>query len=31
MFIADDDTGKVTVTLAKCIRCGSELTQLGTR
>jgi len=31
MFIVDDDTGKVTFTLAKCIRCGSELTQLGTR
>jgi hypothetical protein len=31
MFIADDDSGKVTFTLAKCVRCGSELTQLGTR
>ena len=30
-FIADDDTGKVTFTLAKCIGCGPELTQLGTR
>ena len=31
MFIADDDTGKVTFTLAKCVHCGSELTQLGSR
>jgi Family of unknown function (DUF6134) len=31
MFVADDDTGKVTFTLAKCIHCGAELTQLGTR
>jgi hypothetical protein len=31
MFVADDDTGKVTFTLAKCVRCGSELSQLGTR
>jgi len=31
MFIADDDTGKVTFTLAKCVHCGAELTQLGTR
>jgi hypothetical protein len=31
MFIADDDTGKVTFTLAKCVRCGSEVTQLGSR
>ena len=31
MFIADDDTGKVTFTLAKCVRCGSDLTQLGSR
>ncbi len=31
MFVADDDTGKVTFTLAKCVRCGAELTQLGTR
>jgi hypothetical protein len=31
MFVIDDDTGKVTFTLAKCVRCGSELTQLGTR
>jgi hypothetical protein len=30
-FIADDDTGKVTFTLAKCISCGPETTQLGTR
>src|SRR5271166_6928514 len=30
-FIADDDTGKVTFTLAKCISCGPELSQLGTR
>ena len=30
-FVADDDTGKVTFTLAKCIGCGPELTQLGTR
>jgi hypothetical protein len=31
MFVADDDTGKVTFTLAKCVRCGSELSQLSTR
>jgi Family of unknown function (DUF6134) len=32
MFVADDDTGKVTFTLAKCVHCGGpELTQLGTR
>jgi hypothetical protein len=31
MFVADDDTGKVTFTLAKCIRCGSDLSQLGMR
>ena len=31
MFLIDDDTGKVTFTLAKCIHCGPELTQLGTR
>jgi hypothetical protein len=31
MFIADDDTGKVTFTLAKCVHCGSDLTQLGSR
>jgi hypothetical protein len=31
MFVADDDTGKVTFTLAKCIRCGAELSQLGAR
>ncbi len=30
-FLADDDTGKVTFTLAKCIHCGAELTQLGKR
>jgi hypothetical protein len=30
-FIADDDTGKVTFTLAKCISCGPELTQIGRR
>ena len=30
-FVADDDTGKVTFTLAKCISCGPETTQLGTR
>jgi hypothetical protein len=30
-FIADDDTGKVTFTLAKCIGCGPELTQIGKR
>jgi uncharacterized protein DUF6134 len=31
MFVADDDTGKVTFTLAKCVRCGPELSQLGMR
>ena len=32
MFVADDDTGKVTFTLAKCVHCGGpELSQLGTR
>ena len=31
MFLVDDDTGKVTFTLAKCVRCGSEVTQLGSR
>jgi hypothetical protein len=31
MFVADDDTGKVTFTLAKCVRCGSELSQLEMR
>jgi len=31
MFLVDDDTGKVTFTLAKCVHCGSELTQLGSR
>src|ERR1700739_2485857 len=30
-FWADDDTGKVTFTLAKCISCGPELTQMGRR
>jgi hypothetical protein len=31
-FVVDDDTGKVTFTLDKCVGCGgSELTQLGTR
>ena len=30
-FVADDDTGKVTFTLAKCIGCGPEPTQVGTR
>jgi len=30
-FVADDDTGKVTFTLAKCVGCGPELTQIGTR
>ena len=31
-FVVDDNTGKVTFTLAKCVHCGSpELTQLGTR
>ena len=30
-FIADDDTGKVTFTLAKCISCGPETSQLRTR
>ena len=29
MFVVDDDTGKVTFTLAKCIQCSAELTQLG--
>ena len=31
MFVVDDDTGKVTFTLAKCVRCGTELTQLGAK
>jgi len=32
MFVVDEDTGKVTFTLAKCVHCGSsDLTQLGTR
>jgi hypothetical protein len=30
-FVADDDTGKVTFTLAKCVSCGPELTQIGNR
>lgn len=30
-FVADDDTGKVTFTLASCISCGPELVQMGTR
>jgi len=30
-FVADDDTGKVTFTLAKCIGCGPEPTQIGNR
>jgi hypothetical protein len=30
-FVADDDTGKVTFTLAKCIGCGPEPAQVGTR
>jgi len=30
-FIADDDSGKVTFTLAKCVGCGPELTQVGKR
>ena len=30
-FVADDDTGKVTFTLAKCIGCGPEPAQIGTR
>jgi hypothetical protein len=30
-FVADDNTGKVTFTLAKCIGCGPEPTQVGTR
>ena len=31
MFLIDDDTGKVTFTLAKCVHCGPEPTQVGTR
>jgi hypothetical protein len=31
MFVADDDTGKVTFTLAKCVHCGAEPGQLGMR
>jgi Family of unknown function (DUF6134) len=30
-FVVDDDTGKVTFTLDKCVHCGPEPTQLGTR
>jgi len=30
-FVADDDTGKVTFTLTKCVGCGPELTQIGKR
>ena len=30
-FVADDDSGKVTFTLAKCVGCGPELTQIGKR
>jgi len=30
-FVADDDSGKVTFTLAKCIGCGPEPTQIGKR
>jgi hypothetical protein len=29
MFLADDDTGKVTFTLAKCVGCNAEVSQLG--
>ena len=28
MFLIDDDTGKVTFTLAKCVHCGPEPTQM---
>jgi Family of unknown function (DUF6134) len=31
MFRIDDDTGKVTFTLAKCVHCGPEPNQVGTR
>jgi uncharacterized protein DUF6134 len=31
MFVADDDTGKVTFTLAKCVGCNAEISQLGKR
>ena len=27
-FIVDDDTGKVTFTLAKCVGCNAEISQL---
>ena len=27
-FICDDDTGKVTFTLAKCVGCNAEVSQL---
>jgi uncharacterized protein DUF6134 len=30
-FVADDDTGKVTFTLAKCVGCNAEISQLGKR
>jgi hypothetical protein len=30
-FVADDDSGKVTFTLSKCISCGPEPTQIGKR
>jgi len=30
-FVADDDTGKVTFILAKCVGCGPEPAQIGTR
>ena len=30
-FVVDDDTGKVTFTLTKCIQCGPVSTQLGTK
>jgi Family of unknown function (DUF6134) len=28
MFVVDDDTGKVTFTLAKCVRCDIDISQL---
>lgn len=31
MFVIDDNTGKVTFTLAKCVHCGPEPNQVGTR
>jgi hypothetical protein len=30
-FIADDDSGKITFTLEKCIRCGPQAVQLGAK